>query len=87
MDWFTTAIADGATLDVLLARIDVEIQAAVDSESLPHAAAVYAVPSGQYVRLYFNGPAIAVLPAIAGLAFRPTMPPHERDMVHPLIRR
>ncbi|MCI1728220.1 MAG: hypothetical protein LKM32_02060 [Chiayiivirga sp.] len=85
MDWYSTSIADAASLHVLIGRVHDQIRDAQAAGTLPAAAQVYAVPQGRGVRVFVNEPARSALPAIAALALRPTSPPSPADRIDPLI--
>jgi hypothetical protein len=87
MDWYSTSIADAASLHILLGRVHQQIRQAQAAGAMPAAAQVYAVPQGRLVRVLVNEPARDALPAIAALALRPSPPPLPADMTEPLIPR
>ena len=85
MDWYSTTIAEAASLHVMLGRVHREIAQAREAGTLPPAAQAYLVPQRRFVRVVVNEPARSALPSLAALALRPSPPPPPSDMTEPLV--
>jgi hypothetical protein len=87
LNWYTTKIADAATLDVLLAKLGAQVDAARREGTLDDTAQVYAFTLDDAVRLYVNEAARAGLAVIRSLALLPSPAPTPAEMQRALIGR
>lgn len=75
MEWYRTSVSAGPSLEVLLAQIDAQVEAARANGRLTDTAQIYAVPSARNVDLYVNEAARLAVPAVNLLALLPSGPP------------
>lgn len=87
LNWYTTKIADAATLDVLLARLEAQVEEARRRGALDDEAQVYALTLDDGVRLHVNEPARAGLAVIGSLALLPSNVPASAERGRALVAR
>lgn len=87
MNWFTTKIAEGAALDVLLARLDAEVEQARRAGGLAFEAEVYIVVLEDGVQLFVDEGARSRLAVIGSLALLPSPPPIGAERGRSLLAR
>jgi hypothetical protein len=87
VNWYTTKIADAATLEVLRARLDMQVEEARRRGGLDDRAQIYIVVLQDAVRLFVNEAARTALPVIGSLALLPSPAPRETQRERALLAR
>jgi hypothetical protein len=87
LNWYTTKIASTATLDVLQAKLDAQVEQARCEGRLDDEAQIYIVLLQGAVRLFVNEVACAHLPVLRSLALLPSSAPCAAERGRALLAR